>query len=90
MLLFLIFGMFSLIGCEKYNAHEELYTGVLKMVEYYPDGGFFGRAESWLVTFEDGTIFMLSCQPEKGFTIGGTYMIYSKPSAFAKQIKKLD
>ena len=87
-LLFLILGLFSLVSCK--SIPEEVYRGVLKTVEYYPDGGFFGRAESWLITFEDGTVYSRDCIPEGGFTVGKTYAIYYIPGNLRRSMEKLD
>lgn len=88
-LLFLILGMFSLTSCTD-RTPQEVYRGVLKTVEYYPDGGFFGRSESWLIRFEDGTVYSRDCTPEGGFTVGETYVIYYVPGNFRRTMKKVD
>jgi len=87
-LLFLILGMFFLTDCKP--VPQEVYRGVLKTVEYYPAGGFFGRSASWLITFEDGTIYSRDCAPEGGFTVGVAYAIYYVPGNFRRTMKKVD
>jgi len=83
--LVLVLCLLFLFCCE---GGDIVYTGTLSKITYFPEGGFFGRSESWLITFRDTTTFSLDRQPTGGYKLGEVYEIYKTPSAPGLFIRK--